>query len=65
MYITETHVPNKIHEERDDEMSTEEKVALEGRPKLSSISRVQINIRESDEFKVRFYTNIIRKEIAL
>ncbi|XP_075222445.1 sodium/calcium exchanger 3 isoform X3 [Lycorma delicatula] len=34
-----------------DELTNDEKVALEGRPKLGTITRIQITIRESDEFK--------------
>ncbi|KAG8317882.1 Sodium/calcium exchanger 3 [Homalodisca vitripennis] len=49
--ITYNLVSNNIHHKREDELTVEEKVALEGRPRLGLIPRVQINIRESDEFK--------------
>uniref|UniRef100_A0A1B6GPS7 Calx-beta domain-containing protein n=1 Tax=Cuerna arida TaxID=1464854 RepID=A0A1B6GPS7_9HEMI len=44
-------VPNNIHHKKEDELTIEEKVALEGRPRLGLVPRVQINIKESDEFK--------------
>ncbi|XP_039281836.1 sodium/calcium exchanger 1 isoform X2 [Nilaparvata lugens] len=34
-----------------DELTLDEKVALEGRPKLGTLYKIQVNIRESDEFK--------------
>lgn len=45
-------MPNNINHKQEDDLTTEEKVALEGKPRLGAIPRVQINIRESDEFKV-------------
>lgn len=36
-----------------DHISDEEKVALNGKPKLGAISRIEVIIRESDDFKVR------------
>ncbi|XP_054264196.1 sodium/calcium exchanger 1 isoform X4 [Macrosteles quadrilineatus] len=47
----DNQVPNNINHKREEEMTSEEKIAMEGRPKLGAIARVQINIRESDEFK--------------
>jgi solute carrier family 8 (sodium/calcium exchanger) len=34
-------------------LTEEEKVALLGRPRLGDITKIQIRIRESKEFKVR------------
>lgn len=45
-------MPNNINHKQEEDLTTEEKVALEGKPRLGTIPRVQINIRESDEFKV-------------
>lgn len=45
-------MPNNINHKHEEDLTTEEKVALEGKPRLGTIPRVQINIRESDEFKV-------------
>jgi len=40
---------------RPNQLSEEEKVALLGRPKLGEITRSQIRIKESKEFKVYIY----------
>ncbi|RZF47516.1 hypothetical protein LSTR_LSTR014155 [Laodelphax striatellus] len=44
--------PNEdILKKSPDELTLDEKVALEGRPKLGTLYKIQVNIRESDEFK--------------
>ena len=35
------------------DISDEDKVALSGKPKLGAISKIEVIIHESDEFKVR------------
>jgi len=37
-----------------DELTEEDKMALLGKPKLGDVTRAQIRIKESKEFKVRF-----------
>lgn len=54
MDVSDNLVPNNINHKQEEDLTTEEKVALEGKPRLGAIPRVQINIRESDEFKVGF-----------
>ena len=39
-------------------LTEEEKVALLGRPRLGDITKIQIRIRESKEFKVRVHTKM-------
>ena len=35
-------------------LTEEEKIALLGRPRLGDVTKIQIRIRESKEFKVRY-----------
>lgn len=49
--------------EDDDSISDENKIALSGKPKLGAISKIEVVIKESDEFKVsilitRVYENM-------
>lgn len=39
---------------RREDLTEEEKLALLGRPRLGDITRAQIRVKESKEFKVRF-----------
>lgn len=44
-----------------EDLTKEEKMALLGRPKLGDSIRAQIRIKESKEFKVRFFFVVITK----
>ncbi len=50
-FLAERNKRNEIIYE-EPEISGEEKIALNGKPKLGIISKIEIIIRESDEFKV-------------
>ena len=49
--VEEDHINNKPV----DSLTEEEKVALLGRPRLGEVTRAQIRIKESKEFKVFFF----------
>ena len=44
-----------INDNNADDISDEDKIALNGKPKLGAISKIEVIIKESDEFKVSCY----------
>lgn len=46
-------IPEEVHIPKDpNDMTEDERVAEMGKPRLGDISKVEVNIRESEDFKV-------------
>lgn len=52
MISDDAGLASEAEKKRPDELTEDEKMALLGRPKLGDITRAQIRVKESKEFKV-------------
>lgn len=59
MFIDDAGLAAEAELKRPEDLTPDEKVALLGKPRLGEITRVQIRVKESKEFKV--YTNMCLK----
>ena len=58
MLISEGVDYAELDAKKPEDLTEEEKIALLGRPRLGDVTKIQIRIRESKEFKVNIHYTI-------